>query len=208
MKNGKAVVALESTIITHGMEYPTNRDTAFAVEDIVRGQGAVPATIAILNGVIKVGLSKEEIQYLSNEGKSKSRKCSRRDFAYCISSKLDGSTTVAGTMYCAHLAGIKIFATGGLGGVHRGAEETFDISADLTELSRTPVCVISAGVKSILDVPKTLEYLETMGVPIASYKSDYFPDFFTSNSGIKTEFRCDSPEECAKMIKSQYLLGL
>jgi len=191
------------------MEYPMNRDTALGVEKIIREEGAIPATIAIINGVIKIGLTTEEIEYLSsNEGKSGARKCSRRDLAYVISRKMNGSTTVAGTMYCASLAGIQVFATGGLGGVHRGAEETFDISADLTELSRTPVNVVSAGVKSILDIPKTLEYLETMGVPVVSFGTDYFPDFFTSSSGIKTEFRCDTPEDCAKMILSQRMLGL
>lgn len=176
------------------MQYPTNRDTAWAVENIIREQGAVPATIAIINGVIRIGLTKDEIDYLAKNGQSNSRKCSRRDLAYVIARKMNGSTTVAGTMYCASLVGIQVFATGGLGGVHRGAEETFDISADLTELAKTPVSVVSAGVKSILDIPKTLEYLETMGVPVTSYGSDYFPDFFTSNSGIKTEFRCDTPE--------------
>jgi len=153
-------------------------------------------------------LTQEEIETLSNEGKTNSRKCSRRDLAYVVARKMNGSTTVAGTMYCASLAGIKIFATGGLGGVHRGAEETFDISADLIELSKTPVNVVSAGVKSILDIPKTLEYLETMGVPVVSYGSDFFPDFFTSSSGLKTEFRCDTAEECAAMIHSQLRLKL
>jgi len=168
----------------------------------------VPATIAIIGGVIRIGLSKDQLEYLSNEGRESSRKCSRRDFAYVVSRKMNGSTTVAGTMYCANLAGIKVFATGGLGGVHRGAEETFDISADLTELAKTPVSVVCAGVKSILDIPKTLEYLETMGVPVVSYGSDFFPDFFTSSSGIKTEFRCDTPEECASMIEAQRVLQL
>lgn len=182
------------------MEYPQNKDTALALEQIVRDGGAVPATIAIIGGVIKVGITNEEIEYLSNEGKSSTRKCSRRDLAYVLARKMNGSTTVAGTMYCANLAGIKIFATGGLGGVHRGAEETFDISADLTELSKTPVNVVSAGVKSILDLPKTIEYLETMGVPVVSYGTDYFPDFYTASSGLKTEFRCDTPKECAEMI--------
>jgi pseudouridine-5'-phosphate glycosidase len=155
---------------------------------------------------VRIGLTTEEIEYLSDKGRENSRKCSRRDFAYVIAKKMNGSTTVAGTMYCAHLAGIKVFATGGLGGVHRGAEETFDISADLTELSKTPVNVVSAGIKSILDIPKTIEYLETMGVPVVSFGSDYFPDFFTSNSGIKTEFRCDTPLECAQMIHAQNIM--
>jgi len=165
----RAVVALESTIITHGMEYPINRDTALAVEKIVRDYGATPATIAIIKGVIKIGLSNEDLEMLSSEGKKNSRKCSRRDLAYVMARKMNGSTTVAGTMYLASLAGIKVFVTGGIGGVHRGAEQTFDISADLTELARTRISVVSAGVKSILDIPKTLEYLETMGVPVVTY---------------------------------------
>ena len=155
MKNAllekKAVVALESTIITHGMQYPHNFETAMAVEGIIRKEGAVPATIAIINGVIRIGLSKSEIEYLSKNGPKNSRKCSRRDLAYVVARKMNGSTTVAGTMYCASLAGIQVFATGGLGGVHRGAEESFDISADLTELAKTPVSVVSAGIKSILE---------------------------------------------------------
>lgn len=204
----KAVVALESTIITHGMPYPQNFETAMAVEGIVRKEGAVPATIAIINGVIRIGLSKSEIEFLSKSGQKNCRKCSRRDLAYVVARKMNGSTTVAGTMYCASLAGIQVFATGGLGGVHRGAEESFDISADLTELAKTPVSVVSAGVKSILDIPKTLEYLETMGVPVTAYGTDWFPDFFTSNSGFKTEFRCNTPAECAAMIHAQRAIGL
>ena len=183
LMQNRPVVALESTIITHGMEYPINRDTALAVEKIVRDYGATPATIAIIKGVIKIGLSNEELEMLSTEGKKNSRKCSRRDLAYVIARKMNGSTTVAGTMYLASLAGIKVFVTGGIGGVHRGAEQTFDISADLTELARTRISVVSAGVKSILDIPKTLEYLETMGVPVVTYQSDDFPDFFTRKSG-------------------------
>ena len=202
LMQNRPVVALESTIITHGMEYPINRDTALAVEKIVRDYGATPATIAIIKGVIKIGLSNEELEMLSTEGKKNSRKCSRRDLAYVIARKMNGSTTVAGTMYLASLAGIKVFVTGGIGGVHRGAEQTFDISADLTELARTRISVVSAGVKSILDIPKTLEYLETMGVPVVTYQSDDFPDFFTRKSGLPTVFRCDTPEECAAMIRS------
>lgn len=170
------------------MEYPVNRDTALSVEQIIRDNGAIPATIAIVKGVVKIGLEKEDIEHLSKEGQANSRKCSRRDLAYVMAKKGNGSTTVAGTMYLASLAGIKVFVTGGIGGVHRGAEQTFDISADLTELSRTPVAVVCAGVKSILDIPKTLEFLETMGVPVVSYGSDDFPDFFTSSSGIKTVY--------------------
>lgn len=182
------------------MEYPINRDTALSVEKIVRDFGAIPATIAIIRGVIKVGLTHEDIEMLSTEGKKNSRKCSRRDLAYVLARKMNGSTTVAGTMYLASMAGIKVFVTGGIGGVHRGAEQTFDISADLTELARTRISVVSAGVKSILDIPKTLEYLETMGVPVVTYRSDDFPDFFTRKSGLPTVFRCDTPEECAAMI--------
>lgn len=208
LAENRPVVALESTIITHGMEYPTNRDTALAVEQIVRDAGAIPATIAIIEGVIRVGLTLAEIEMLSTEGKKNARKCSRRDLAYVMARKMNGSTTVAGTMFLANLAGIKVFVTGGIGGVHRGAEQTFDISADLTELAKTPVSVVSAGVKSILDIAKTLEYLETMGVPIITYQSDDFPDFFTRSSGFKTVFRCDTPDECAAMIKSQEALRL
>lgn len=208
IQQGRAVVALESTIITHGMEYPVNRDTALAVEEIVRANGAVPATIALINGLVRIGLDKEDIEYLSKDGKQSSRKCSRRDLAVVLAKKGNGSTTVAATMYLANLAGIKIFVTGGIGGVHRGAETTFDISADLTELSRTPVSVVSAGVKSILDIPKTLEFLETMGVPVVSYNTEWFPDFFTSNSGIKSVFRADTPDECAAIIEGNEVLKL
>ena len=168
----------------------------------MRDNGAVPATIAIINGKVKIGLTRDEIELLSTEGKKNSRKCSRRDLAFVLARKMNGSTTVAGTMYLAHLAGIKVFVTGGIGGVHRGAETTFDISADLTELAKTPVSVVSAGVKSILDIAKTLEYLETMGVPVLTFGSDDFPDFFTRSSGHKTVFRVDTPEACAAMIRA------
>ena len=166
LEEHKPVVALESTIITHGMDYPVNLKTALDVEETIRSQGAIPATIAIIKGQIHVGLSKEVIEKLAQLPRSDVRKCSRRDLAYILSHGENGSTTVAATMYIAYLAGIKVFATGGIGGVHRGAETTFDISADLVELSRTPVAVVSAGVKSILDIPKTLELLETLGVPV------------------------------------------
>lgn len=208
LEKGEAVVALESTIITHGMEYPTNRDTALAVEARVREQGAIPATIAIIQGVVKIGLTNEEIEWLSKEGKHSSRKCSRRDLSVVLAKDGNGSTTVAATMYLANLAGIKVFVTGGIGGVHRGAEQSFDISADLTELGRTPVAVISAGVKSILDIPKTLEFLETMGVPVVSYGTEWFPDFFTRNSGLKAPFSAMTPLECAKIIQGNDLLKL
>ena len=208
LEKGHPIVALESTIITHGMEYPTNRDTALLVEDTVRKFGAIPATIAIIHGVIKVGLSRDEIEYLSLEGPKNARKCSRRDLAYVMSIKGNGSTTVAGTMVLANWAGIKVFVTGGIGGVHRGAESTMDISADLKELGQTPVAVISAGVKSILDIPKTLEYLETQGVPVVSIGQDEFPDFFTTDSGEKAPFRCDTPAQCAAMLISQLQMNL
>ena len=185
-----------------------NRDTALAVEDIVRQNGAIPATIAIVKGVVKVGMDREDIELLAKAGKQDSRKCSRRDLAYVMARNGNGSTTVAATMYLANLAGIKVFVTGGIGGVHRGAETTFDISADLTELSRTPVAVICAGVKSILDIPKTLEFLETMGVPVVSYQTEWFPDFFTSNSGVKSVFRADTSQECAALIHHNDMLKL
>lgn len=167
LDSGAPVVALGSTEITHGMEYPMNRDTGLDMMRIVRENGATPATIAVIGGVVKIGLTEQELDNLAKLGQ-KAKKCSRRDLAYCLSKKMDGSTTVSGAMYLANVAGIKIFATGSMGGVHRGAEETFDVSADLTELSKTPVCVVSAGVKGILDIPKTLEYLETMGVPVTA----------------------------------------
>jgi pseudouridylate synthase len=201
LKENKPVVALESTIITHGMEYPTNMSTALAVEKNIIDNGAIPATIGIIDGVIHVGITNEQIEYLALN-KSSCRKCSRRDLGYIIAQKGNGSTTVAATMYIAYLAGIKIFVTGGIGGVHRGAEDTFDISADLTELSRTPVTVVSAGIKSILDVPKTLELLETFGVPVVGYGTDYVPDFFFASSQQKAPIRLDTPAECAKLIKS------
>jgi len=204
----KPIVALESTIITHGMDYPVNLQTALEVESQVRENGAIPATIAIIAGKIHVGLDKKTIEYLATLPRSQVRKCSRRDLAYILAHKENGSTTVAATMYIAHLAGIKIFATGGIGGVHRGAETTFDISADLVELSKTPVAVVSAGVKSILDIPKTLELLETLGVPVISYGSEWFPDFYTDNSGLKAPFKADTPEECAKIIEEGHALNL
>ena len=183
------------------MDYPMNKDTAMDMIKIVKDNGATPAVIAIISGVVKIGLTPDEVEHLAKNGQ-KARKCSRRDLAFCLSKKMDGSTTVAGTMYLANLAGITVFATGGIGGVHRGAEETFDVSADLTELSRTPVCVISAGCKSILDIPKTLEYLETMGVPVTAIGQDNFPNFYTSNSGEKAPFRANNHSEVASMIRA------
>ena len=206
LANGKAVVALESTIIAHGMPYPKNVETALAVEDVIRKNGAVPATIAIIDGVIKVGLTPEEIEYL---GTAKGvMKVSRRDFPVVMAKKMDGATTVAGTMMAAAMAGIKVFVTGGIGGVHRGAGETHDISADLEELKQTNVTVVCAGVKSILDIPGTLEYLETKGVPVVTCGGDYFPAFYSRSSGIPAELREDDPQVIADMIRVKDELGL
>ena len=206
LEQGKAVVALESTIIAHGMPYPKNVETALAVEDVIRKNGAVPATIAIIDGVIKVGLTPEEIEYL---GTAKGvMKVSRRDFPVVMAKKMDGATTVAGTMMAAAMAGIKVFVTGGIGGVHRGAGETHDISADLEELKQTNVTVVCAGVKSILDIPGTLEYLETKGVPVVTCGGDYFPAFYSRSSGIPAELREDDPQVIADMIKAKDELGL
>jgi len=200
LKDGRAVVALESTIISHGMPYPKNVETALMVEDVVRQNGAVPATIAIINGVPTVGCSHEEIEHLGKAGLSVT-KTSRRDIPIVVSKGLDGATTVAATMIFAAMAGVKIFATGGIGGVHRGAETTFDISADLEELARTDVNVICAGAKSILDLGLTLEYLETKGVEVIGYGTDELPAFFTRKSGFKVNDRMDTPLEIAKAIK-------
>lgn len=206
IKVGKAVVALESTIISHGMPYPKNVETALKVEQIIRDYGAVPATIAILGGKLKVGLSADEIEYL---GKAKEVvKTSRRDIPFIVAKKLDGATTVASTMILAALAGIKVFATGGIGGVHRGAQETFDISADLQELAHTNVAVICAGAKSILDIGLTLEYLETNGVPVVGFGTDELPAFYTRKSGFGVDYRVDTPEELAAALKAKWDLGL
>lgn len=206
IKSGKGVVALESTIISHGMPYPKNVETALEVERIVRENGAVPATIAILGGKLKVGLSKDEIEYL---GKAENViKTSRRDIPFIVAKGLDGATTVASTMILAALAGVKIFATGGIGGVHRGAQESFDISADLQELAHTNVAVICAGAKSILDIGLTLEYLETNGVPVIGYQTDELPAFYTRKSGFGVDYRVDSPEELASALKAKWELGL
>ena len=207
LEHGKPVVALESTIISHGMPYPDNVKTALTVEKTVRENGAVPATIAIIKGVPTVGLSEEEIEHLGKEG-TKAVKVSRRDIPVVIAKKLDGATTVASTMIFAETAGIKVFATGGIGGVHRGATETMDISADLEELHQTNVTVVCAGAKSILDLGLTLEYLETKGVPVLGYKTDELPAFFTRKSGFKVDYRMDSPEEIAAAVKAKDALGL
>ncbi|SHI69458.1 pseudouridine-5'-phosphate glycosidase [Lutispora thermophila] len=206
LKTGKPVVALESTIISHGMPYPKNVETALNVERIVRENGAVPATIAILEGKLKVGLSENEIEYL---GKAHNVvKTSRRDIPFIVANKMDGATTVASTMIIAALAGIKVFATGGIGGVHRGAQETFDISADLQELAHTNVAVVCAGAKSILDIGLTLEYLETFGVPVVGFGTDEFPAFYTRRSGYKVDYRVDNAKDLAAALKTKWDLGL
>ncbi len=203
---GQPVVALESTIITHGMPYPANVETAVAVEDIIRSEGATPATIAILDGVIHVGLEKDQLEALAQ--RTDVMKLSRADLAFALATGRTGSTTVAATMICAHRAGISVFATGGVGGVHRGAEETFDISADLQELGQTPVMVVSAGVKALLDIPKTLEVLETLGVPVVGFETDEFPAFWSRQSGLPCPLRLDDPAEIAKFHQMRQTLGL
>jgi pseudouridine-5'-phosphate glycosidase len=204
--SGKAVVALESTIISHGMPYPKNVETALEAERIVRSAGAVPATVAILNGRLKAGLARDEIEHLGKTGNV--YKTSRRDIPFIVSKKLDGATTVASTMIVAALAGIKVFATGGIGGVHRGAQETMDISADLQELAHTDVAVVCAGAKSILDIGLTLEYLETHGVPVVGYGTDEMPAFYTRRSGFKVDYRVDSVRELAVALRAKWDLGL
>ncbi len=207
LAEGKPVVALESTIISHGMPYPKNVETAMLVEKTIRENGAVPATIAIIGGRLKAGLSPEEIEYLGKAGR-KVAKASRRDLAAIVARGADGATTVTTTMIIAHMAGIKVFATGGIGGVHRGAETTMDISADLEELAGTPVMVVCAGAKSILDLGLTLEYLETKGVPVIGYGTDELPAFYTRRSGFGVDYRVDSPAELAAMFKAQQELGM
>lgn len=206
LDENKPVVALESTIISHGMPYPRNVETALKVEKIIRENGAIPATIAILNGKLKVGLTEEEIEYL---GKADNViKTSRRDIPFIIARESDGATTVASTMIIAALAGIKVFATGGVGGVHRGAETSFDISADLQELAHTNVAVVCAGAKSILDIGLTLEYLETMGVPVVGFGTEEMPAFYTRKSGFGVDYRIDDTRELASAIKAKWDLGL
>ena len=207
LKNGKPVVALESTIISHGMPYPKNVETAMLVEKTIRDNGAVPATIAIIGGRLKAGLSADEIEYLGKAGTGVA-KASRRDLAALVAAGKDGATTVTTTMIIAHMAGISVFATGGIGGVHRGAETTMDISADLEELGGTPVMVVCAGAKSILDLGLTLEYLETKGVPVIGYGTDELPAFYTRHSGFGVDYRADSPAQLAGMFKAQKELGL
>ena len=206
LEQGWPVVALESTIISHGMPYPDNVATAREVEQIIRDNGAVPATIAILDGVPLIGLDDAQLELLGSD--EHVRKVSIRDLPHVVARKEHGATTVATTMRLAAIAGIKVFVTGGLGGVHRGAATSFDESADLVELSRTPVTVVSAGVKSILDIGATLERLETLGVPVVGYQTDDFPAFFTRSSGFGVPLRCDSPEEIAAMMHAMAELGL
>ena len=206
LRKGLPVVALESTIISHGMPYPENLSTAMAVEKVVIDAGATPATIAILDGVIHIGLSQTTLTQFAQS--KHIRKVSQRDLAYVLTQRLSGGTTVATTMYLASLHGIKIFATGGIGGVHRGAETSFDISADLEAFATTPVTVVSAGAKAILDLPKTLEYLETMGVPVVGYQTDDFPAFYHSKSGLKLSLRLDSPQAVAELMNHQEALKL
>lgn len=207
LAEGKPVVALESTIISHGMPYPQNVETALEVERIIRENGAVPATTAIIKGRLKVGISKEEIDYLGKKGLAVT-KTSRRDIPVLVARGEDGASTVATTMILASLAGVKIFATGGIGGVHRGAETTMDISADLEELGMTDVMVVCAGAKSILDLGLTLEYLETKGVPVLGYQTEELPAFYTRKSGFKVDYKMDSPKELADAFSAKLDLGL
>ena len=207
LDEGRPVVALESTIISHGMPYPKNVETALLVEQTLRDNGAVPATIAVIGGRLKAGLSREEIEYLGKTGRGVA-KASRRDLPVLVARKADGATTVATTMIIASMAGIRIFATGGVGGVHRGAETTMDISADLEELAKTPVMVICAGAKSILDLGLTLEYLETKGVPVIGYGTEELPAFYTRKSGFKVDYRIDTPGELAAAFRAKLEMGL
>lgn len=206
LDDSKPIVALESTIISHGMPYPQNVETALKVEEIIRENGAVPATIGIIGGRLKAGLTAEEIDYMGRAGNI--AKVSRRDIPYLVAHKRDGATTVASTMIIAAMAGIKVFATGGVGGVHRGAEKTMDISADLEELAMTGVAVVCAGAKSILDLGLTLEYLETKGVPVLGYKTEELPAFYTRKSGFKVDYKVDTPEEIASILRTKWELGL
>lgn len=206
LERGAPLVALETTIVTHGMPYPQNVATARAVEAIVRDGGAVPATIAVIGGRIRIGLSHDELEWL---GTAKDvMKVSRADLPFAVAAGRHGATTVAGTMLCAALAGIRIFATGGIGGVHRGAESTMDVSADLEEFARTPVAVVCAGAKALLDLPKTLEALETRGVPVVGYGTDEFPAFWSRTSGLRAPLRLDTPEAIAALLQTQRSLGI
>jgi pseudouridylate synthase len=206
LKAGKPVVALESTIIAHGMPYPQNLEMARNVENAIRERGATPATIAIIRGELRAGLDDAALEHFARTGPT-IMKVSVRDLAYVIAQKLDGATTVASTMRIAHMAGIKIFATGGMGGAHRGAEETFDISADLMEFAQTPVAVVTAGAKAILDLDLTLEILETQGVPVVGYGTSEFPAFYSRQSGHTLQQRCDNPEQVAALLSAGDKLG-
>jgi len=207
LRAGSAVVALESTIISHGMPYPKNVETALQVQAAVREHGAIPATIAVLGGRLKVGISDSEIEHLGKKGQ-RFIKTSRRDLPFVVARREDGATTVAATMIIAAMAGIHVLATGGIGGVHRGVEETLDISADLEELAQTSVAVVCAGVKSVLDIGRTLEYLETNGVPVVGYRSESLPGFYTRDSGFAVDYRVDSAEDAAVAMKTKWDLGL
>lgn len=207
LASGQAVVALESTIITHGMPHPQNLGMAREVEAIVRDAGAIPATVAIMDGSIRVGLGATDLEELAETG-MRAAKASRRDVAALLASQATAGTTVATTMQAAEMAGIQLFATGGIGGVHRGAELSFDVSADLEELSRTPVAVVCAGAKAILDIPKTLEMLETLGVPVIGYGTDDFPAFWTRSSGLRADHRLDTPAAVAELLETQFSLGM
>jgi len=206
LANNKPIVALESTIITHGMPWPQNYEMANRVEDMVRSNGAIPATIAVIEGRIKIGLDQSALKILAQT--QGVRKLSRADLAICLVDRKTGTTTVAATMILAHLAGIKVFATGGIGGVHRGAEHSFDISADLQELAQTPVIVIAAGAKAILDIPKTLEVLETLGVPVIAYGQNELPAFWSRTSGLNAPLRMDNPAQIAQAQKMRTAMGL
>ena len=207
LEAGKPVVALESTIISHGMPYPQNVETAQKVEQIIRDNGAIPATIAIIKGRLKVGMTAEEIEYLGKTGLAVT-KTSRRDIPFIVAKQADGATTVASTMILAQMAGIKVFATGGIGGVHRGAQQTFDISADLQELSNTDVAVVCAGAKSILDIGLTLEYLETQGVPVVGYQTSTLPAFYTRESEFGVDYQLNTPTQVAAAMKAKWDMGL
>ena len=207
INENRPVVELESTIISHGMPYPQNVETALQVEEVIRKEGAVPATIAVIGGRMKAGLTKDEIEYFGKKGTAIA-KASRRDLSTLIARSEDGATTVTTTMIIAHLAGIMVFATGGIGGVHRGAETSFDISADLEELAATPVCVVCAGAKAILDLKLTLEYLETHGVPVIGYGTEELPAFYSRKSGLSVDYRMDTPEEIAKALRIQHDIGM
>ena len=207
LQSGEPVVALESTIISHGMPYPRNVETASLVESAIRDGGVVPATIAILDGRLKVGLASEEIERIGKQG-SQVIKCSSRDLPFVIARKQDGATTVAATLIIAAMAGIRVFATGGIGGVHRGAEESMDISADLDELARSNVAVVCAGIKSVLDIGRTLEYLETKGVPVVGYQTDTLPAFYSRSSGFAVDYRVDSAADVATAMNIKWQMGL